>query len=602
VRNSPMYRSFQSSITNKFVLLAVLILLPTLFAAGSAKALLRLDFEQKYFSHQDRQVWDFSIVRPDSVYHIYYHTIHESTPHATFADTIWHSTSQDLKHWTIEGPIFTSGQGDWDEGAIWAPEVFYDDASDLWKIAYTGCDTNMNQRICMAESPDLYNWTKLETNPTLEPDPEEYIWSPGGGWSNFRDPFIFRENGQWNIFVTALKMYSEATGVLYHATSDDLINWTDVGTFFINDGADPWRVLESPQYKMVNNNHYLFFGEYDTGGLSMVTSRNPEALTMDNRVTFDYGYAPEVDEFDPGTHMVSRLAPYANPQNGVLSYVVRLDTLLFNNDASITVYRAPPLDDNWEIWGGVSCLANPTFGDNPAFRGDAPVGVVGNGYFGSAEYYQGPLSGKGAPGTRLGDGARGYLTSYPFIATGDRIELLVSGGYYPETCYVELVDANTDETLYRESGNNQYPMTLRTWDLTPYRGQTLFVRINDDENGEMGFINIDEIIEVIDPLSAIEGPDARLLLENHGASPNPFNPMTMIRFTLAQDLDIKVRIHDVRGREVWNSGMVNGNTGDNFVAWQGINHSGQSAPAGTYLYSIESGGNIAASGKLSLVK
>ena len=579
-----------------------MILLATLFAAGSAKALLRIDFEQKYFTHQDRQVWDFSIIRPDSVYHIYYHTIHESTPQASYADTIWHSTSLDLKHWDIEGPILISGQGSWDEGAIWAPEVFWDEESSLWKIAYTGCDSQMNQRICMAESPDLYNWTKLSLNPILEPDPEEYVWDPADWWSNFRDPFIYRENDQWNILITAKKVVTGGTGVRYHAISDDLLNWTDVGYFFANDGEEPWRVLESPQYKVVADHHYLFFGEYDTGGLSMVSSRDPAALTMDDRVTFDYGYAPEVDEFDPGTHVVSRLAPYAHPQTDVLSYVVRLDTLLFNADTSITVKRPSPLNDNWESWGGVSCLANPTFGDNPDFRGHDPVGLVGNSYFGSSEYYQGPLSGKGAPGTRLGDGARGDLSSYPFIATGDRIDLLVSGGYYPETCYVELVDAVTDLTLYRETGNNQNLMTLRSWDLTPYLGQMLLVRIKDDENGEFGFINVDEIIEVIDPLSATDGPDIRMLLENHGASPNPFNPMTMIRFSLAQDLAIKVRIHDVRGREIWDSGMVQGTSGENFVAWQGIGLSGQSASAGTYLYSIESGGVIAASGKLSLVK
>ncbi len=237
MRFSPTCRPLQSGSLNIHGLMVIFFLLPTLFAAGSAQALLRLDFEQKYFNHQDRQVWDFSIVRPDSVYHIFYHTIHESTPHASHADTIWHSTSQDLKHWTVQGPILVVGQGPWDSGAIWAPDVFFDEASDFWMIAYTGCDDNMNQRICMAESPDLFNWTKLDANPVLEPDPSQYAWDPDATWSDFRDPFIYREDDQWHILVTAKQLLSGATGVLYHGVSDDLLNWTDVGPFFINDGS-----------------------------------------------------------------------------------------------------------------------------------------------------------------------------------------------------------------------------------------------------------------------------------------------------------------------------------------------------------------------------
>ncbi len=580
----------------------LLILLPILLMAANAQALLKLDFEQRYFQHKDRQVWDFSIVRPDSVYHIFYHTIHEDTPQAAYADTIWHSTSKDMKHWEIEGPILTSGQGYWDEGAIWAPDVFFDDASGLWKIAYTGCDTHMNQRICMAESPDLYTWTKDPNNPIIEADPDVYIWDENEYWSNFRDPYVYRDNDQWNILVTALQWQGQNTGVLYHGVSDDLVNWTDVGVIYSNDGEDPWRVPESPQYKFNNGQHYLFFGEYDTGGLSYITSRQTANWTMDNRVVFDNGYAPEVDEFDPDLFIISRLANLRHPQTDVMSYAVRIDTLVYNNDFTISVKRTPPLKDNWAEFTGISCAANPTYGDNPTFRGDASVGMVGNSYFGSAEYYQGPLSGRGSPGTKIGNAARGYLISNPFIVTGDRMELLVGGGNYPETCYIAMVDAATDEIIYKETGNNQALMSPRTWDLRPYQGQTFYIKIDDQETGDMGYINVDEIIEIIDPLSAVQTPDPRLILTDHHASPNPFNPITRISFAMTSDQTVNVRIHDIRGREVWSSGNFLASTGENAVTWQGVDQSGKTAPAGTYLYSIETRGTIAASGKLSLVK
>jgi len=165
-----------------------------------------------------------------------------------------------------------------------------------------------------------------------------------------------------------------------------------------------------------------------------------------------------------------------------------------------------------------------------------------------------------------------------------------------------MVDAATEEIIYLETGNNQALMTQRTWDLRPYQGQTFYIKIYDWETEEMGYINVDEIIEVVDSVSSIQSPDPRQVLTDHFASPNPFNPMTMIRFALNSDLVVKVRIHDIRGREIWSSSSIQATMGDNFVAWQGKDRHGQPAPAGTYLYSIETQGTIAASGKLSLVK
>ncbi len=585
---------------------AMLCLLATallaLVAANEASALLRIDFEQKYFVHPHRQVWDFSIVRPDSVYHIFYHTIHDDTPHASFADTIWHATSEDLRHWDIEGPILTAGPEPHDAGAIWAPDVFRDETAGNWKILYTGNDNQMNQSICLAESPDLYNWTKSPHNPVIEPDPDQYIWSRDAWWSDFRDPFVYRENDQWHVLVTAKQMLDTATGVIYHGVSDDLINWTDVGILFQNNGVDPWRVPESPQFHFINNYFWLFFGEYDTGGLSVISTRMITNFSMDAREVFDYGYAPEIDEFDAGTHLVSRLAPYDNPIIGGISYPVRTDTIVFNLDGTLDIYKPHPLDYEFQTRSGIACLANPTFGDNPAFRDETPVGMVGNSYFGSAEYYQGPLSGRGSPGTRLGDGSRGELTSYPFVVTGDRIELLVGGGDYPQTCFVALVDAATDQILLSESGEGQETMTPRVWDIRPYQGMTCKIFIKDDEAGVMGYINVDEIHEIIDPLSPVGMPDPRLALRHAQAAPNPFNPSTRIRFELERPMDVQLRIHDLRGRQIWASETLALDSGLQSIRWQGQDAAGRSVPAGSYLYSILAEGRVAASGKLSLVK
>lgn len=598
--------------TTAALLPAVLVLVTAVLVAAvlglgrpcPASAMVRLDFEQKYFVHPGRQVWDFCLIRPDSIYHIYYHSILEATPHAAYADTIWHATSPDLAHWDIAGPVLTSGPDAWESSAIWAPDVFWDGDRGRWTMAYTGCDPRLNQRIGLAISPDLYTWTKEDFNPTVEPDTNAYVWDEDLWWSDFRDPFVYRRDDTWHVLVTAKKVLTATTGVLFHGTSSNLIDWTDAGPLFNNDGSDPWRVLESPQYHVIGDYHHLLFGEYDTGGITLLSAPDPAGWTMASRVLLDEGYAPEVKEFDPGIHLFARLAPFYLPLSTDLAYVVRLDTLRTNPDGSgPRVHRPHPLAADWVRFTGLSTAANPTFGDNPLWRGQPSVGLVGNGYFSSQEYYQGPLSGRGAPGVSLGDGATGTLESFPFTVTGNRMSLLVGGGDYPQTCYVALVAAADSAILLRETGQDDDFMTPRTWDLGPFLGLVCCIRIVDQETRPFGHLNVDQIVEtrVEDPAPAATPPPGQLLLR-HQAYPNPCNPFAWIAFHLTREMPCRVRIHDARGRFVWDSGPVAGRSGPNRVRWPGTEAQGWPAASGTYLYSIESGGQVLGRGKVALVR
>ncbi|MEN8007837.1 MAG: FlgD immunoglobulin-like domain containing protein [Candidatus Krumholzibacteriota bacterium] len=479
-------------------LLAV-CLLAAMTVAVPAGALVRLDFEQRYFVHPGVQTWDFSLVRDQGVYHIFYTAVFESNSHASNADSLRHATSTDLKLWTLEEPVLAVGQGPWDSGALWAPDVFRDEANNRWAMAYTGCDNQLNQRTCMAFSDDLFTWTKSAANPVVVPDTNQYVWDPNGSWSDFRDPFIYRQDNQWHMLVTAKKWLGVNTGVLFHGTSTDLENWQDVGYLFDNDGFDKWRVLESSQYHVFGDYHHLLFGEFDTPGVTLITNDNPADWTMAERILLDYGYAPEINEFDPGHRIFSRLAPYYRPDGVNLSYVVRLDTLLTELDGSqLVVHKPHPLDDDWAVHTGTANLGNPVFGDNPVWRGEPSVGLVGNSYYSSKEYYNGPLSGRGGPGTQLGDGVTGILESHPFVVTGHRMSLLVGGGNFPATCYVALVSTADSTVLYSETGQDSNLMSLREWDLVPHQGLECVIRIVDTEASPMGHINVDEIVEYED--------------------------------------------------------------------------------------------------------
>jgi predicted GH43/DUF377 family glycosyl hydrolase len=583
---------------------ALLALVLALTAAAPARALVRFDFEQKYFRHPGRQVWDFSIVRPDSLYHIFYHTIHETTPSATYADTIWHAASPDLRRWDLLGPVLvTLGSAAWEQGALWAPSVARDETNQRWVMLYTGCDANMNQRIGLATSPDLTTWTREGSGPVINPDPTQYVWNAGATWSNFRDPFLYRQNETWNVLVTALQnLAGQNTGVLYHATSDDLLDWTDVGPLFVNDGPSPALVLESAQYRVIGNWHHLLFGEYNAVGVTILSATDPADWTMATKRILDAGYAPQLDTFDPGTHIYSRLAPYNLPQGGGLGYVVRLDTLRTAPDGSAPALWMPhPLDADWAVRSGGSALGNPTFGDNPRYRGEATSGLVGNGFYGSREYYPGPLSGRGAPGTMLGDAVTGRLESRPFLVTGHRMQLLVGGGNFPNTCYVALVAVDDGTILRSETGHGAVTMTPREWDLTDLRGRMCRIVIVDLESSVGGYINVDEIVELDAGVAAAPLP-AGTGLTSLAISPNPANPAARISFHLGEPGAIAVAVYDLRGRCVWRDGPWERPAGTTTLTWPGLEQNGRPAPSGTYLVRVTDGRGAALGGRLTLLK
>ncbi|HOX26592.1 MAG TPA: hypothetical protein PLL30_05380 [Candidatus Krumholzibacteria bacterium] len=588
--------------SREFVLLVALALAGGL--VGQAWALLHIDFEQRYFVHPGTQVWDFCLVLHDGSYNIFYHAIPEATPSPDFADYIWRATSDDLIHWSEPTIVLSVSADHFESRAIWAPDIVHDDETGMWWMAYTGVDELRNQRICMAWSRDLATWFKTRYNPVLEPDPDTFFYFPDYGWSECRDPFLYRQAGQWHMLASAKVLgIVNGRGALAHSVSDDLMHWSAPDVFLANDGPTPWNTPESPQYLVRDGIHHVFFLEYSDDGISHIASLDPPQWTFENRWVFDAGIAPEVDSFDGGASwVISRVAPYLEPDAEVVSYVARFDTLLFNEGtASPQIYRAPPLAREFASYGGLSCLGNPCFGDNPARRGEDPVGLVGNCFFGSREYYQGPLSLRGDTGRLIGDSATGYADSYPFIIEGNSISLLVSGTYSPDHCFVALMSAADHTILRRSYGYDSVTMTPRWWDVSELQGQEVYIRIEDSDTA--GYINVDEIVESFDVVTAAgESPPApAAVVVDLGPAPNPFNPETSLRFELGSPASCRVLIHDLRGRQIWDSGAFAGRTGENRVVWPGMAADGRVQPGGVYVYRIVVDGSARASGKLTLV-
>ena len=80
-----------------------------------------------------------------------------------------------------------------------------------------------------------------------------------------------------------------------------------------------------------------------------------------------------------------------------------------------------------------------------------------------------------------------------------------------------------------------------------------------------------------------------LIYKIYNSYPNPFNPITTIRYNLPEDAFVNITIYNMKGNVVKN--MVNNmeSAGYKSVQWNATNNAGSLVGAGIYLYMIQAG-------------
>lgn len=78
-----------------------------------------------------------------------------------------------------------------------------------------------------------------------------------------------------------------------------------------------------------------------------------------------------------------------------------------------------------------------------------------------------------------------------------------------------------------------------------------------------------------------------------GNSPNPFNPITTIQYSLAETLPVKLSIFDVSGRRVRQEDMGQMTAGLHEWTWDGHDAAGRSLSSGVYFVRLEAGRTVA---------
>jgi hypothetical protein len=117
-----------------------------------------------------------------------------------------------------------------------------------------------------------------------------------------------------------------------------------------------------------------------------------------------------------------------------------------------------------------------------------------------------------------------------------------------------------------------------------------FVDENPGGPGELLYrlkqIDLDGSIELSETIRCVRSaPSEFNLMQNY---PNPFNSRTRIRYTLAEDVTVRIRIYTVKGEEVTTLVEKYQTAGDHSVFWNA-----GAAPAGIYLFRIDAGSHSA---------
>jgi predicted GH43/DUF377 family glycosyl hydrolase len=583
---------------------SLLVIVIACGAAQPALALVRFDFEQKFFSELGYPVLDHYLFQKDGLFHLYYL---RGNP----AVNIGHATSADLVHWTLEPPILEPGPaGSFDSKALWAPHIWF--SGSTWFLYYTGVNTSNSQQTGVALSNNLVNWFKLPW-PLYHPDPAWAEWSPDS-FTHGRDPHVFAYGGKYYMLLTAKT--NTNLGAVACAESPDLVDWTDIGPLYVH---NTWHVMESVFLKERAGKFHMFFTEETVYGTSHMSSDSLfSGWDIGNRRLIDIGHAAQISLTEGGEEIFSRHNVY-NDNHGVLRYIIRFDTLSWTSDIPAP-YKPWPLEADWDVVTGNAFPFQPTFGNNPYVRNeDVATTHEGDCWVGTYEAYSGPM-GFGQAGGVQGDTRTGIMRSRTFSLTARSISVLVGGGDYPDECYVALVDATTGAVLFKETGRNDDEMDRRYWDTRLLNGRSVYVEIADLSTAAFGHINVDDIVEsnavVGPPLGGGDGGSKkRVFAPTAGLSPvapavprlqqnrpNPFNPTTLIAYETPRAGTARIDVYDADGALVRR--LVDGpvSAGAHSTSWDGTDAHGRRVASGVYFYRYVFDGEIVRTRKMTVVK
>jgi len=228
---------------------------------------------------------------------------------------------------------------------------------------------------------------------------------------------------------------------------------------------------------------------------------------------------------------------------------------------------------NWTATG-LWNITTSTFNSSPSSFTDSPTGNYGNNLDVSLTTTA-PIS--------LANSPVAYLSFYHRYAT--------EAGF--DYCYVEVSSDNgLSWQLVSSYNGTMTTWTQQTFDISRFTNSSSQVkvrfRLTTDANTVADGWYVDDVVItkycVGTPLgiSGINGIPERFKLEQN--FPNPFNPVTQIKYALPKDEFVKITVFDILGQNVVTLINKNQKAGSYYIEFDGTGFA-----SGLYLYKIEAG-------------
>lgn len=199
-----------------------------------------------------------------------YHLFYQFNPYRPVWGYIhWgHASSPDMIHWVDHPIALTPTEGTGDANGCWSGCIV--DDGGIPTAIYTGFVNQSHTPVMLAraEDQDLLAWKKSPHNPILEGPPSNVTQS------NFRDPYVWREQGAWKMVVGAGLENGAGAVLLYQ--SNDLMDWAYQGLLFSAHTLDSLQMWECPNFFPLGGKHallvslfpgvmgvYYYVGEYN---------------------------------------------------------------------------------------------------------------------------------------------------------------------------------------------------------------------------------------------------------------------------------------------------------------------------------------------------
>jgi len=217
---------------------------------------------------EDKWVWDFWFARDGADYHMFFLQADKSLGDPDLRHwnvSIGHAVSRDLYQWQLMPDALRPTQGN-DEApdsyTTWTGCVIRHRSE--WLMYYTGtmrAEKGLVQRVCLARSADLIDWSKHSGNPLVALDTQWYDGLKLAYWhdASWRDPWVFKDAHRelYHMLVTCRvnRGAPDGRGAIGYASSTNLLDWR-VGEPFLAPGW--YGEMEVPQVECIGGRYYLF--------------------------------------------------------------------------------------------------------------------------------------------------------------------------------------------------------------------------------------------------------------------------------------------------------------------------------------------------------